>query len=215
MNSAGNDLNTLPERIVYIVDDDAPLRSELAELVASHNLTVRAFGDGQSFLNAESGLVPGCVLLDYSMPGLDGLDVQSELTRRGADHSVIMLTGRGDVGVAVRAMQNGATDFLEKPLPSQGLLASLFTTFDSLERQTAARAARNNAAEAIARLTARELQVLKAVCNGGSNKAVAHDLGISMRTVEVHRANLMSKLAVRHLSDALRLLLTAGDTSLA
>lgn len=201
-----------PRRAVYIVDDDPALRSELVDLISSMGMTAREFADGRAFLDVAADLPVGCVLLDYSMPGLTGLDVQRELARREIGHGIIMLTGRGAVSIAVSAMQSGAIDFLEKPFPPKGLLDALAVAFERVEKLTEAREARKAAVERIGRLTPRELQVLKAICNGRPNKVVAHELGISMRTVEVHRANLMSRLGVRSLSDALRLLLAAGET---
>ena len=215
MSESGAASSVSVKRAVYLVDDDAALRGELAELVAANDMTVREFANGRAFLDAAGDLDIGCVLLDYSMPGLTGLDVQRELAGRRIGHGIIMLTGRGDVGIAVRAMQSGAIDFLEKPFSPRGLLDALSAAFEQVERLNQARIEREAAIERVGRLTPRELQVLKAICDGKPNKIVAHELGISMRTVEVHRARLMARLEVRSLSDALRLLLAAGEIATA
>jgi len=154
----------------------------------------------------------GCILLDVRMPQMDGLEVQKELNERGIAMPVIILTGHGDVSIAVSAMKAGAVDFIEKPFEKAVLLAAIESAFERLAdvEGRATRAA--DATIRIAALSGREQDVLKGLARGLPNKTIAYDLGISPRTVEVHRANLMTKLGVRSLSEALRIAFSAGIT---
>lgn len=152
----------------------------------------------------------GCVLLDVRMPEMDGLEVQKILAERGVTMPVIILTGHGDISIAVRAMKGGAVDFLEKPFEKALLISAIEAAFDRIETADGV-SARASAAEVIlGALTAREREVLDGLVQGLPNKTIAYDLGISSRTVEVHRANLMTKLEARSLSDALRIAFAAG-----
>jgi two-component system response regulator FixJ len=173
---------------------------------------VTTFGSGTDFLKEARDLEPGCVLLDIRMPEMDGLEVQRRMNDRGIEHPVIMLTGHGDITTAVEAMKCGAVDFLEKPFEKAQLVSALNAAFSRLHDRDAAHASREEAKLRIAVLTPREQDVLRGLVRGHPNKTIAYDLGISPRTVEVHRANLMTKLDVQSLSDALRLAFSAGLT---
>ncbi|MDI1297183.1 MAG: response regulator FixJ [bacterium] len=195
---------------IYVVDDDDAIRRSLGFLLKTSGYAVRSFGGGAEFLKDVAGLEPGCVLLDVRMPDIDGLEVQRELRARGVLLPVIIMTGHGDVGMAVAAMKAGATDFIEKPFEKAALLEAI----DAACVQVAAhKDAGVRGAEARARLnilTDREREVLNGLVDGLPNKSIAYDLGISPRTVEIHRANLMQKLDVRSLSEALRIAFQAG-----
>ncbi|MBP7135500.1 MAG: response regulator transcription factor [Sphingomonadaceae bacterium] len=197
-------------RQIYLVDDDDAVRRSAGFMLKTSGFAVEPFASGVEFLKEVEALAPGCILLDVRMPGLDGLEVQRALGERGITFPVIVLTGHGDVNVAVAAMKAGALDFIEKPFEKAVLLAALEEGFAQIERSDRGKA---RAAEAVLRLnvlTAREHDVLEGLVRGFPNKTIAYDLGISARTVEIHRANLMTKLNVRSLSEALRIAFAAG-----
>lgn len=200
------------DRVAYVVDDEATVRRSLALLLRSAGFTVRDFDCGSAFLRAAEGksLPFGCVLLDLRMPGLDGLAVQREMAARGVKLPVVVVTAHGDIAIAVQAMKAGACDFIEKPYDAETILQAAEA---ALARGDEARARARDAEDTTARiagLTPREAEVLQGLVAGRSNKVIAYDLGLSPRTVEVHRANLMAKLGVRSLSEAVRVALTAG-----
>ncbi|MBK6297037.1 MAG: response regulator transcription factor [Sphingomonadales bacterium] len=197
-------------RQIYLVDDDDAVRRSAGFMLKTSGFAVEPFASGVEFLKGVEALAPGCILLDVRMPGMDGLEVQRALGERGIAFPVIVLTGHGDVNVAVAAMKAGALDFIEKPFEKAVLLAALEEGFAQIERSDRGKA---RAAEAVLRLnvlTAREHDVLEGLVRGFPNKTIAYDLGISARTVEIHRANLMTKLNVRSLSEALRIAFAAG-----
>ena len=171
---------------------------------------VETFASGIDFLKHIRHAPAGCILLDVRMPGIDGLEVQRELREQGINMPVIVLTGHGDVHVAVTAMKAGAVDFIEKPFEKAHLLEAIDRAFERLERAGDAEVSGQEAVVRIAALTPREQDVLRGLVRGHPNKTIAYDLGISPRTVEVHRANCMTKLEVRSLSEALRLAFAAG-----
>lgn len=196
---------------IYVVDDDEAIRRSLSFLLKTSGFAVQMFEGGAAFLKAAGGLAPGCVLLDVRMPDIDGLEVQRELRARGVMLPVVIMTGHGDVDMAVAAMKAGASDFIEKPFEKAALLACITA---ARAQSVAARGASAQAQEARARLnilTDRERDVLNGLVEGMPNKTIAYDLGISPRTVEIHRANLMQKLEVRSLAEALRIAFHAGD----
>ena len=197
-------------RQIYLVDDDDAVRRSAGFMLKTSGFAVEPFASGVEFLKEVEALAPGCILLDVRMPGMDGLEVQRALGERGITFPVIVLRGHGDVNVAVAAMKAGALDFIEKPFEKAVLLAALEEGFAQIERSDRGKA---RAAEAVLRLnvlTAREHDVLEGLVRGFPNKTIAYDLGISARTVEIHRANLMTKLNVRSLSEALRIAFAAG-----
>jgi two-component system response regulator FixJ len=195
---------TNSERIVYVVDDDAAVRRSLERLLDSAEYTAVSYEAPAAFLNAAPKLARGCVLLDIQMPGMDGLEVQLRLRDLGVLLPVIVMTGQGDVQTAVRAMKAGAADFLEKPFDDEVFLAAIETALtknSSADRSHEAA----DAARRVAALSRREREVLDALMAGRSNKVIAFDLGISVRTVEVHRARMMERLGVHQLAEAIRL----------
>lgn len=199
----------IAERIVHLVDDDQSVRQSTSFVLRHAGYKVQTYVSGVEFL-ANGEIVPGCILLDVRMPGMDGLEVQQALLDRGVTHPVIVLTGHGDISVAVRAMRAGAVNFLEKPYERAVLLSAVSEAFARLDRQGERRLLAEEAAVLLAALTAREREVLEGLVAGLPNKTIAYDLGISPRTVEIHRANLMEKLGANSLSDALRIAFAAG-----
>ena len=202
------------ERHVYLIDDDEAIRRSASFMLKTSGFRVESFASGVDFLRVARGLEPGCVLLDVRMPEIDGLVVQAEMKKHGIALPVIVMTGHGDVTVAVAAMKAGAVDFLEKPFEKVELLAAMDDGFARIE-QTGHREER--AALAVIRLAAltpRECDVLKGLVHGLPNKTIAYNLGISPRTVEIHRAHLMTKLNVRSLSEVLRIAFAAGWSEL-
>lgn len=199
----------MPERTIHVVDDEEAVRRSVGFLLRTSGYHVALYPSGVAFLS-ERHVEPGCILLDVRMPGMDGLAVQRELAARGVALPVIVLTGHGDVTTAVQAMKAGAVDFLEKPFEKAALIAAIDTGFARLDSMDSAAAAASRAEVRLAVLSPRERDVLAGLARGLPNKTIAFGLGISPRTVEVHRANLMTKLDVRSLSDALRLAFAAG-----
>lgn len=196
--------------LVHIVDDEEAIRKSASFMLKTSGFDVETWVSGTAFLKEASHARQGCVLLDVRMPEMDGLEVQQAMSERGIAMPVIILTGHGDIGIAVRAMKAGAVDFIEKPFEKAVLLAAIDVALARLgNRQTHSDRA-ESAKTRIAGLTPRERDVLEGLANGLPNKTIAYDLGISPRTVEIHRANLMTKLEVRSLSDALRVAFAAG-----
>jgi two-component system response regulator FixJ len=191
---------------VYIVDDDQAVRQSLHGLLSERpNLVIRVFASGDAFLDNIEPNDGGVLLLDFQMPGRNGLDVMRALQERGAKFLTIMLTGQGDISLAVQAMKAGATDFLEKPYDPHHLLNLLDQAFARFSETSGIAQRREQARERIARLSPREHEVLMGLIEGRPNKVIAHQLDLSPRTVEIYRANMMEKLDVSSLSEALRL----------
>ena len=199
------------ERVVHLVDDDASVRRSVGFMLKTSGHDVQTYESGAELLKNYSRLEQGCILLDIRMPGMDGLDVQQALQEKGVRLPVIIMTGHGDVGLAVKAMKAGAVDFIEKPFEKQALLSSLEEGFRRLSQKEVTGERRRDAEVKIQALTSRERDVLDGLAHGLPNKTIAYDLGISPRTVESHRANLMTKLAVRSLSEALRIAFAARE----
>lgn len=197
---------------VYVVDDDRDVRRSLSFMLAASETRSHPFGSGMDFLDAVPDLTPGCVLLDLRMPQMDGFHVMAELGKRGIDWPVIVMTGHGEVPVAVRAMKQGAVDFIEKPFSEEALLGCLNNAFNLLGEREATSRRRRAARERVDQLTARETEVLEGLLAGESNKQLAKRLGISLRTVEMHRGNMMDRLEVANLAEALTLAIEAGLT---
>jgi two-component system response regulator FixJ len=196
-------------RTIYIVDDDDAVRASLHSLLSVRSdLVIRSYRSGDAFLSEASELEAGVVLLDFHMPGSTGLDVLKAI--QGGKFVAIILTGQGNVTLAVRAMKAGALDFIEKPYEAEALMKLVETAFSRLEEGSEAAARIDAAKGKIARLSPRETDVLMGLIEGRANKVIAYDLDISPRTVEIYRANLMDKLEVRSLSEALRIAFAAG-----
>jgi two-component system response regulator FixJ len=202
-------MSNFEDRLVHLVDDDAGIRRSVGFMLKTSGHRVESYESGADLLKDCGNLAEGCVLLDIRMPGMDGLEVQQALQEKGVAFPVIIMTGHGDVGLAVRAMKAGAVDFIEKPFAKDTLLESLEEGFRRLARKEATDDRMRNAAVRLQALTPRERDVLDGLAQGLPNKTIAYDLGISPRTVEIHRANLMSKLEARSLSGALRIAFAA------
>jgi two-component system response regulator FixJ len=193
--------------LVHIIDDDDAVRDSLALLLDAVGIAVRTYDSATKFLAVARGLADGCVLTDVRMPDLDGLALQRRLTDLGVTLPVIVMTGHGDVPIAVAALKAGAADFLEKPFDDDRLIAAVraaLTVSRQVQRQAAAAA---HIAARIASLTRREREVLDLLVAGKPNKTIAYDLGASPRTVEVHRARVMEKMGARSLAELVRMVI--------
>jgi len=198
------------KKLIHIVDDEDAIRRSAGYMLKTCGYAVETWSSGKAFLRDVRHAERGCVLLDIRMPVLDGMEVQRALSERGVTMPVVIMTGHGDISIAVRAMKAGAVDFLEKPFEKSVLLRAVETAFEHLSAADSATARAAEAEVILGALTPRERDVLEGLAQGLPNKTIAYDLGISPRTVEVHRANLMAKLDVRSLSDALRIAFAAG-----
>ena len=193
------------------MDDEEPIRRSLGLLLRSAGFTVQVFETASAFLAAAMEVLPfGCLLLDVRMPGMDGMALQTVLTERGIRYPTVIVTAHGDVALAVSAMKAGASDFLEKPYTASSIIEVVENALKRGDEGDARSSEAADAAARIAALSARETEVLLGLVAGKPNKIIAFDLQLSTRTVEFHRANLMEKLAVRSLSEAVRLALAAG-----
>lgn len=189
---------------VFIIDDDDAVRDAMSMLLDTANVPYTAFASASDFFEAYDGTQRGCLVLDIRMPGISGLELQAKLNARGAVLPIIFITGHGDVPMAVEAMRQGALNFLRKPIDESELLASIQQAF---EQESGLHTQKSNRDASIARfesLTQREREVFACVARGLANKAIATDLGISERTVEVHRAQVMKKLGAKTLADLVR-----------
>jgi len=195
---------------VYVVDDDPAMRSSLRWLIESVGLSVRTCASAQDFLRTYDGDA-GCLVLDMRMPGMSGLDLQAELAARKIHIPILIITGYAEVPLAVRAMKAGAFDFIEKPFSDQTLLDRIRAAVTQDEAARRRRAARREVEERLSQLTSREHDVFDRVVTGKSNKVIAAELGLSAKTVEVHRAHVMEKLKADSLADLIRLSLLALD----
>ena len=196
---------------VYIVDDDDAVRSSLRLLIRSVGLPAEAHASAQDFLAAYDPRDAGCLLLDVRMPGMSGLDLQQELNRRGATIPVVFITGHGDVPMAVEAMQQGAFDFLQKPFRDQDLLDRVHRALARDAESRARLAERAGIRARLATLTPRELEVMDLITRGKANKVIGAELGVSQRTVEIHRAHVMEKMHASSLAELVRMVLDSGE----
>ncbi len=200
------------KKLVHLVDDEEAIRRSAGFMLKTSGYRVQAYESGVELLKQVGQIEPGCILLDIRMPHMDGLEVQQALHERGVTLPIVVMTGHGDVGVAVRAMKAGAVDFIEKPFEKDVLLSALREGFSRLARASRDTERARDAAVRLNALTSRERDVLEGLAKGLPNKTIAYDLGISPRTVEIHRANLMHKLDARSLSEALRIAFAAEGT---
>lgn len=198
------------KKLIHIVDDEDSIRRSVSFMLKTSGYQVETWSSGQAFLKEVKHAEHGCILLDVRMPEIDGLEVQRALAERGVTMPVVIMTGHGDISIAIQAMKAGAVDFLEKPFEKAALIAAIEESFRRIADATAASARTADAGKILGVLTRRERDVLEGLAKGLPNKTIAYDLGISPRTVEVHRANVMTKLDVRSLSDALRIAFAAG-----
>ncbi len=197
---------------VFVVDDDGGVRSSIRILLKSVGIGTTTFASAKEFLAAYDQSAPGCLVLDIRMPGMSGMELQLELNRLGAVIPVVFITGHGDVPMAVEAMQQGAFDFLQKPFRDQDLIHRIQR---ALERDAAHRSALQQTGAIKARLeslTPREREVLDLLADGKQNKVMAAELGLSQRTVEIHRANVMDKMQARSVAQLVRMLLDVRAT---
>ena len=196
--------------VVHVIDDDEAMRKSLAFLLRVAKIEVQTYESAMSFLNALSKIRPGCIVTDVRMPGLSGIDLLKRLQQTKLNMPVIVITGHGDVSLAVEAMKCGAVDFLEKPFDDEVLLAAIRSALNARATEAAQNANRAGIQEKLGTLSNREKDVLDGLVAGKSNKIIAFDLGISARTVEIYRANVMTKMGASSLSDLVRMALIAG-----
>lgn len=199
------------QRLIHLVDDDEAIRRSAGFMLKTSGFRVQAYESGNALMKEAGRLEPGCILLDIRMPGMDGLEVQQALKDKGVALPVVIMTGHGDVTLAVEAMKAGAVDFIEKPFEKAVLIGAIEEAFGMIDRSRAAGERARDAEVRLQALTARERDVLDGLVKGLPNKTIGYDLGISPRTVEIHRANLMTKLGVKSLSEALRIAFAAQD----
>jgi two-component system response regulator FixJ len=198
------------DAVVYVIDDDEAVRDSLRFLLKSAGLAARTYESATSFLNHLPQLKAGCIVTDVRMPGLSGLDLLRRLKELQSAVPVIVITGHGDVPLAVEAMKSGAVDFLEKPFDDEALLAAVNVALRDQGASAKRDADRAGIIDRLATLTTRERQVLEGLVAGQPNKTIAFDHDISPRTVEIYRANVMSKMQAASLSDLVRMALIAG-----
>ncbi|MBL8774002.1 MAG: response regulator [Phenylobacterium sp.] len=199
----------MPDRLeIYVVDDDEAVRKSLNFMLRAAGFLVRTYDSAADFLADAKDLGPGCLLTDVRMPDMDGLELLRRMKAQGLAFPVVVMTGHGDVPLAVEAMKLGAADFIEKPFSDEVLLAALGAARRGVSLNGEADAQPYK--DLVAKLTPREVEVLKSVVAGHTNKVIGRQFGISPRTVEVHRANLMLKLNVTTLSELVRTALLAG-----
>ena len=192
---------------VYIVDDDEAVRDSLRWLLEANGYRVRAYASAESFLAEYVEQQPGVLIADVRMPGMSGLELQEQLLARKSSMPVVFITGHGDVPMAVSTMKKGAVDFLEKPFNETDLREIVSRMFEQANQRLSQAQAQRNHEAMLGRLTAREQQVLERIVAGRLNKQIADDLGISIKTVEAHRANIMEKLGANTVADLLKIAL--------
>jgi two-component system response regulator FixJ len=198
------------DRGVHVVDDDPAFLRSMEALLDSVGFSTRIYDSAPAVLNAVSQLTGGCVLLDVQMPGMNGLELQANLNELGIRLPVIVMTGQGDVAIAVRAMKAGAVDFIGKPCDDDLLLMAIETALATAAGRAFRERTIGDAAALIAKLSPRERQVLEGILAGRSTKLIAYDLGISPRTVEVHRAHMLERLGIRSIAEVIRFAILAG-----
>jgi two-component system response regulator FixJ len=201
----------LPSAVVHLIDDDEAVRHSMAFLLTTVGLAVRVYESADQFLTALGSLQPGCIISDVRMPGMDGLALQRKLRAEGIGLPVIIITGHGDVAMAVEAMKAGAIDFLEKPFDDELLLTAIGSALDQYGKTGVRETEIGLIRQRLETLSPREREVLDGLVAGLPNKTIAYDLKLSPRTVEVHRANVMTKMQAGSLSDLVRMTLIAGD----
>jgi FixJ family two-component response regulator len=200
---------------VFIVDDDEAVRSSLRLLIKSVGLAPTALGSAREFLDKYDPMQPGCLVLDVRMPEMSGIELQEQLNRQGAVIPVIFITGHGDVPMAVEAMQAGAFDFLQKPFRDQDLIDRIQRALEKDRTNRAALSERSLIRERMESLTPREREVLQMVSTGKPNKVMAADLGVSQRTVEIHRARVMEKMGAASLAQLVRMVMDLDEKAAA
>ena len=198
------------EPIVFVVDDDQAIRSSLKWLIESVGLQVEAYASADEFMRSYYPGRAGCLLLDVRMPGMSGLELQEHFARNDIHIPIIIITGHGDVPMAVRAMKAGAIDFIDKPFNDELLLESIRNALTVDQQQRELQSRRAEIAARLDHLTPREHEVMEMVTEGRSNKEIAMDLGVSAKTVEAHRARVMEKMGAGSLAELVRMVMAAG-----
>jgi two-component system, LuxR family, response regulator FixJ len=206
---------SVPAPIVFIVDDDEAVRASLRLLLKSVGIAAQAFGSAQEFLASYDPARPGCLVLDIRMPGMSGMELQQHLNIGGAIIPVLFISGHGDVPMAVEAMKNGAFDFLQKPFRDQELIDRVQRALAKDGENRVSLSQHSKLRNQLGSLTSREREVLDLMVQGKPNKIMAADLGISQRTVEIHRARVMEKLGVTSLAQAVRMMMELGSAAAA
>ena len=202
-----------PAETVNVVDDDAAVRDSISLLLRSVELPYRCFADAQAFLDAYDPDEVGCIVLDIRMPGMSGLRLQDRLNEMNSTQPIIFITGHGDIAMAVQAMQKGAADFIQKPFRDQDLLDCINAALNSARAVRDAADEKRDLLVRFETLTPRERQVMELVARGSANKVIAHELDVSQRTVEIHRARVMEKMGARNLAQLVRIHIRLQDAS--
>ena len=200
----------MPEPVIHVIDDDEAVRTSLSFVLEMADLPARTYGSAAEFLAIADGLTSGCVVTDVRMPEMSGLELVRGMKANGVNLPVVMVTGHGDVPLAVEAMRAGVVDFIEKPFDDEVLLKSVRLALDSQAKSDRGDAERQRFERMLQTLSPRERDVLRGVVAGKMNKVIAYELGISPRTVEVYRANVMNKTQANGLSELVRIALRAG-----
>lgn len=203
-------MSTTTDPMIYIVDDDDAVRESLEFLLSTAGVKSRSFESGKAFIEALPQIDSGCVVTDVRMPGVTGIDLLRHIRQNKPELPVIVITGHGDIALAVEAMKIGAVDFLEKPFDDDVLIAAVKSALNYVADNGKRNAELGEIKDKLAALSNRERQVLEGLVAGQANKTIAFDLGISPRTVEIYRANLMTKMAANSLSDLVRMAMVAG-----
>lgn len=199
------------EPVVFVVDDDEAVRDSLSMLMRSVGLAVETYSSALEFLDGFDADRTGCLVLDVRMPGMSGIELQEQLAGKEATLPIIFITGHGDVPMAVHALRAGAVDFIQKPFSDQALLDRIHQALAQHARDREAAARKSTIRERIARLTPREKEVMLMVADGKANKVIAIDLGVSERTVEIHRARVMEKMRASTLPDLVKMVVESRD----
>lgn len=203
-------MSTMPDPMIYVIDDDDAVRQSLEFLLSTAGIKSRSFDSGKAFIDALPKIDSGCVVTDVRMPEVTGIDLLKHIKQHKPDLPVIVITGHGDIALAVEAMKIGAIDFLEKPFDDEVLIAAVKSALSNVADNGKRNAELGEINDKLAALSNRERQVLEGLVAGQPNKTIAFDLGISPRTVEIYRANLMTKMGANSLSDLVRMAMLAG-----
>lgn len=197
------------EPMVHIIDDDAPARNALAFLLDCHGFATRTYESATQFLVIARKMEPGCIITDVRMPDITGIELLDRLNGMGVIEPVIVITGHADVPMAIQAMRAGVSDFIEKPFSDEAILSAVQTALASRQNRDEVKNERDRIAAQLGTLSGREREVMDGLVDGKANKVIAYDLGISARTVEVYRANVMTKMGARTLSELVRMVMIA------
>ena len=200
----------MSDPVIYVIDDDESVRDSLDFLLRSSQFLVKTYDSAAAFIETLPDIAFGCIITDVRMPGLSGIELLKQLRERDVKFPVIVMTGHGDVPLAVEAMKIGAADFFEKPFDSDSIVAAVRAALSNSQKDADREAERRELHARLATLSPRERDVLGGLVAGNPNKTIAHDLGISPRTVEIYRANVMTKMKAGSVSELVRMALIAG-----